>query len=218
MDNIKNEEPPWRNIIFFKANAIHLKNIIFKEFIIVVPETLTEKKENITRFEETHTWELAKKLANPYEMVFTQEEKFPYPNISLLKPLSRSYFKMVEMLYVTNFFKDLARDRNIRSAHVAEGPGGFIQALTDVSEFEKRKIKSIHAITLKSDKHQVPGWKKANSFLKKYSDIIHISYGKDDTGDIYKEENQNHFISLIPQKVDVFTSDGGFDFSFVGFI
>jgi len=214
MDNIKNEEPPWRNIIFFKANAIDLKNIIFKEFIIVVPETLTEKKENITRFEETHTWELAKKLANPYEMVFTQEEKFPYPNISLLKPLSRSYFKMVEMLYVTNFFKDLARDRNIRSAHVAEGPGGFIQALTDVSEYEKRKIKSIHAITLKSDKHQVPGWKKANSFLKKYSDIIHISYGKDDTGDIYKEENQNHFISLIPQKVDVFTSDGGFDFSF----
>ena len=214
MEKIKSEDPPWKNIIFFKANEIDLKNIEFKEFESIVPNTLSAKKESITRFEEDHKWELAKKLANPYEMVFTQEEKFPYPNISLLKPLSRSYFKMVEMIQCAEFFKDLSRDKTIRSAHVAEGPGGFIQALTDLCEYEKRKIKSIHAITLKSDKHQVPGWKKANIFLKRYSDIIHISYGKDDTGDIYKEYNQDYFISLVSHKVDIFTSDGGFDFSF----
>jgi 23S rRNA U2552 (ribose-2'-O)-methylase RlmE/FtsJ len=213
MEN-NNGDPPWKQIIFFKTNNIVLKEIIYKSFESIVPEILMQKKDNITKFEEEHKWEIAKKLANPYEMIYTQEEKFPYPNISLLKPLSRSYFKMIEMLESTNFFKELPKDRNIRSAHVAEGPGGFIQAFIDLSKEHKRRIKIIHAITLKSDKYQIPGWKKANSFLKKYSDIINISYGQDDTGDIYKKENQDHFISTINNKVDLFTSDGGFDFSF----
>jgi 23S rRNA U2552 (ribose-2'-O)-methylase RlmE/FtsJ len=147
-------------------------------------------------------------------MIYTQEDKFPYPNITLLKPLSRSYFKLIEMLKVIDFFKDLPKEiQHIRSSHVAEGPGGFIQAFVDMVENNKRKIKKIDTITLRSDKQFIPGWKKASFFLKKYSNIINISYGKDGTGDIYIEENRNYFINEVVQKSHLFTADGGFDFS-----
>ena len=214
MDELNNTKPPWHNLQFFKPKNYE-RNILFEEFDDnTIPKNLISKKEEINLFEEEHKWELAKKLANPYEMVYTQEEKFPYPNISLIKPLSRSYFKMVEILYITKFFEELPKEvQMLRSAHIAEGPGGFVQAFIDVSQQFRKKIKKINAITLKSDKHYIPGWKKAYNYLKKYSDIINISYGKDDTGDIYKKENQDYFISEVVSKVNLFTADGGFDFS-----
>ena len=212
MDNTK-DQPPWKQLVYIKTLIFDINSIKYNNFSCEIPKNLIDKKEEIDIFEEEHKWELAKKLANPYEMVYTQEEKFPYPNVCLLKPLSRSYYKMVEILYVTQFYKDLSKDKYIRSAHIAEGPGGFMQAFIDVSLSERRKIKSINAITLKSDKHYIPGWKKASHFLKKYSNIINISYGKDDTGDIYSKENQDEFINIIQNKVDLFTADGGFDFS-----
>ena len=206
-------KPPWQDIKYYKTKIFD-KIIVFDEFQDKIPIEVLRKKEEINVFELEHKWELAKKLANPYEMVYTQEEKFPYANISLLKPLSRSYFKMVEILYSINFFQELSKQiQYLRSAHIAEGPGGFIQAFIDVAEQNKKKIKRIDAITLKSDKHFIPGWKKASNFLKRYSKIIHISYGKDDTGDIYKKENQEFFISEVVSKVHLFTADGGFDFS-----
>ena len=207
------EEPPWKNITFFKPTNTSLKKVLFKEYDSNIPEIIFKKRDEITEYEKEHKWELAKKLANPYEMVYTQEEKFPYPNISVIKPLSRSYFKMVEMLYVTNFINELNKDKHIRSAHIAEGPGGFMQAIIDVAEKERRNIKKMYGITLKSDKYYIPGWKKSTYFLKKYSEIINISYGKDGTGDIYIKENQDNFIKNINVKVDIFTADGGFDFS-----
>lgn len=213
MDQNNGEEPPWKQITFFKPNTISLKKVLFKEYESSIPDIIYKKRDEITVFEQEHKWELAKKLANPYEMVYTQEEKFPYPNISVIKPLSRSYFKMVEMLYVTNFLSDLTKDKHIRSAHIAEGPGGFMQAIMDIAEKERRIVKKMYGITLKSDKYYIPGWKKSTYFLKKYSDIINISYGKDNSGDIYIKENQDNFINTINVKVDLFTADGGFDFS-----
>ena len=214
MEQNSGEEPPWKHITFFKTNNSVLKKVLYKEYESNIPDIIFKKRDEITAFEKEHTWELAKKLANPYEMVYTQEEKFPFPNISLIKPLSRSYFKMIEMLYTSNFLNEVNKDKHIRSAHIAEGPGGFMQAIIDVAEKERRLVKKMHGITLKSDKYYIPGWKKSTYFLKKYSDIINISYGKDNSGDIYIKENQDNFISNINVKVDLFTADGGFDFSF----
>jgi cap2 methyltransferase len=208
------EKPPWKQVTYYKSKPYVKSSIEYEEFFLNIPKELSEKKNEINVYEEEHKWELAKKLANPYEMVYTHEEKFPCQNISLLKPLSRSYFKLIEMLKISNFFKELPKEiQHLRSAHVAEGPGGFIQAFIDLVEESKRKVKRIDAITLRSDKQYIPGWKKASNFLRKYSNIINISYGIDDTGDIYKFENQQHFISTLPQKVHIFTADGGFDFS-----
>jgi 23S rRNA U2552 (ribose-2'-O)-methylase RlmE/FtsJ len=208
------EKPPWKQIVFYKTKPYTKSSIEFGDFLLDIPKELYEKKNEINAYEEEHRWELAKKLANPYEMVYTHEEKFPYPNISLVKPLSRSYFKLIEILKGTDFLKDIPKEvQFLRSAHVAEGPGGFIQGFIDLVEESKRKVKRIDAITLRSDKQHVPGWKKASNFLKKYSHIINISYGSDNSGDIYNLENQEHFINTVPQKVHLFTADGGFDFS-----
>jgi len=210
------DKPPWKSIIFFKPKLYGLKKyeIEYKNFEDSIPNILIDKKEEINAYEKEHKWELAKKLANPYEMIYTQEEKFPHPNISLLRPLSRSYFKMIEMLEISKFIDNLPKETiHIRSVHIAEGPGGFIQATIDYIEKYKKLVKKMYAITLKSDKHYIPGWKKASSFLKKYEDVLQISYGKDGTGDIYREENQSYFIQNVDRKVHLFTADGGFDFS-----
>ena len=208
------EKPPWKSILFFKSSPYEKREIAYDIFSIKISKELFEKKNEITQYEEEHKWELAKKLANPYEMVYTQEEKFPYQNVSLLKPLSRSYFKLIEILQIVGFIKDLPKEvQFLRSAHIAEGPGGFMQAFIDVVESSRRRIKKIDAITLRSDKQCIPGWKKASYFLKKYSNIINISYGKDGTGDIYKLINQDNFIEEVGSKVNLFTADGGFDFS-----
>jgi len=204
---------PWKELQYFKSYGAP-KDIIFKEFESAIPSYLIAKKEEINIYELEHKWELAKKLANPYEMIYTQEEKFPHPNISLLRPLSRSYFKMIEILNISSFLKDILKDvQYLRSAHLAEGPGGFIQAFIDIVEGSRRKVKKIYAMTLKSDKPHIPGWKKASYFIKKYSSILDISYGKDDTGCMYVKENQDAFIQRVEQKVHLFTADGGFDFS-----
>lgn len=211
MEN-NNDMRPWLLIKYHKTSILNY-DISYNTFECDLSNELINKKNEINIYEEEHKWELAKKLANPYEMVYSQEEKFIYPNLALIKPLSRSYFKMIELLYVSGFFQEFKQVHFFRSVHVAEGPGGFIQAFIDVSEQNRKKVKKINAITLRSETHYVPGWKKANSFIKRYSDILNISYGADNTGNINNYLNQEHFINSIDQKAHIFTADGGFDFS-----
>ena len=204
--------PPWLLNKYHKINILNY-DITYGSFECSISNELIDKKNEINVYEEEHKWELAKKLANPYEMVYSQEEKFKYPNLAFIKPLSRSYFKMIELLYVSNFFQDFKQVHYFRSVHVAEGPGGFIQAFIDVTEQHRKKVKKIDAITLRSETYYVPGWKKANSFIKRYSDILNISYGCDNTGNINNHLNQDYFVNSIDNKVHIFTADGGFDFS-----
>lgn len=156
-------------------------------------------------------WEYYKKMVNPYEFVYTQPKYKDFPtSVCLINPLSRSYFKILEILSVSRFFELTAGER-LRSAHVCEGPGGFIEGFYD--ECERRRLTPISAtaMTLRPTQSNVPGWKRAATFLKKYSSV-QILYGADNTGNILKYENQDAFITACP-KVLLFTGDGGFDFS-----
>ena len=156
-------------------------------------------------------WEDYKKMVNPYEFVYTQPKYKDFPtSVCLINPLSRSYFKILEILSVSRFFELTAGER-LRSAHVCEGPGGFIEGFYD--ECERRRLTPISAtaMTLRPTQSNVPGWKRAATFLKKYSSV-QILYGADNTGNILKYENQDAFITACP-KVLLFTGDGGFDFS-----
>jgi cap1 methyltransferase len=120
---------------------------------------------------------------------------------------------MIEMLEISQFFDRVPKTlQNLRSAHVAEGPGGFIEAFLDRAETNRKKVTKAFGMTLKPNGSNIPGWRRAHTFLQKHPEII-IHYGKDGTGDIYKAPNQASFIDLCNPKVILYTADGGFDFS-----
>jgi len=199
-------------MIFWQKKPLLIagNNALIKELIPL--EELIELKNKI---EITDDWEFKKRYANPYELVFTLQNDPRIPNnISILKPLSRSYFKMIEMLQLTDFFSNYTQNSKLRSAHIAEGPGGFIEAFVDESSRNKITPKSIHAMTLKPKQVHIPGWKRAHAFLHKYS-YISIEYGADGTGDIYKEENRESFIKSCKNGVHLYTADGGFDLQII---
>jgi 23S rRNA U2552 (ribose-2'-O)-methylase RlmE/FtsJ len=174
---------------------------------------LTQSKLEVEKYEKAHVWELAKKMVNPYEFIHTQDELHFHSSLCILRPLSRSFFKMIEMLYVLNFFQHIPKQTpKLRSAHVAEGPGGFIEAFYERCEKEKRLISTVLAMTLKPTTNNVPGWRRANHFLQRHHEIK-LHYGADSTGDIYVKQNQSSFIELSKPGVHLFTADGGFDFS-----
>jgi 23S rRNA U2552 (ribose-2'-O)-methylase RlmE/FtsJ len=176
------------------------------------PPDLHAAKERISILEATKRWELVKKMVNPYEMVYTHEDSHFHPSISVIKPLSRSYFKMIEIMEVLQFFEKMPKQTpKIRTAHVAEGPGGFIQAVADLVDRNKKILQQATAMTLKPTDQNVPGWRRAASFLYNHKEV-RLHYGADGTGDIYEKGNQNSFVEFA-QTVNLFTADGGFDFS-----
>lgn len=174
---------------------------------------LLAAKEAITPLEASRKWELIKKMVNSYEMVFTHDDPHFHPSLSVLKPLSRSYFKMVEMLTVLQFFEQLPKQTpKIRTAHVAEGPGGFIQAVVNATERNRKLLQQATAMTLKPTDSFVPGWRRAAAFLHNHREVK-LHFGADGTGDVYLRENQDSFVATAGPGVDLFTADGGFDFS-----
>jgi hypothetical protein len=119
---------------------------------------------------------------------------------------------MVEILHVLDFFGKANPSRKIRSAHVCEGPGGFIEALLHLSQRNSIALEEATAMTLKPTKSNIPGWKRAYNFLKT-SPMVKIEYGADNTGDILVPLNQGAFLQKTRAKCNIFTADGGFDFS-----
>ena len=209
-------KPPWRieKSAWQTFSYIELPvTLTFGAWKEVVHPLLAEAKKQISSLEQEGRWELVKKMVNPYEIVYTHEDKQFHPSISLIKPLSRSYFKVIEMLHVLQFFERMPKQQTkILSAHVAEGPGGFIQALIQQAERNKKTVHAATAMTLKPTNPCVPGWKRATAFLHR-NPQVHIHYGEDGSGDIYKIENQESFVKACKSGVSLFTADGGFDFS-----
>lgn len=170
-------------------------------------------KNRISSVDNADEWELRKKITNPYEAVFSGEDG-SFPSLAKVQPLSRSYFKMIEMLEHSDFWtdrKDISYKDPFISAHICEGPGGFIQAVIENLVKKKIPTKGVYAMTLKPTKSNIPGWRRSTHFLKKYPQV-QLEYGADDTGDILKEANQKWF-SERAKGAHLFTADGGFDFS-----
>jgi len=152
-------------------------------------------------------WDVFKKYTNPYEYVHTAVP-FKKRSVSVYKPLSRSYFKMIEIL---NTFNMNFGSRPMRSFHLAEGPGGFIEALCNV----RRNPHDVYiGMTILDDRndHNIPGWKKSDAFLKKNENVF-IECGADNTGNILSVENLEYCRKKYGSSMDFITGDGGFDFS-----
>ena len=172
-------------------------------------------KDMITGFESQEQWEIRKKITNPYEAIFSSNEEGSFPSLALVQPLSRSYFKMVEMLHVVGFWKDAPPPKLFVSAHVCEGPGGFIQCTLQQAKQRGIPVKSV-GMTLKPTKSHIPGWRRSIGFLRKNPEVL-LEYGEDESGDVLISKNQAAFTrrikSLAAEGAHLFTADGGFDFS-----
>jgi 23S rRNA U2552 (ribose-2'-O)-methylase RlmE/FtsJ len=182
--------------------------------------SLQQAKNMIDLYYKEGKWDDYKKITNPYEYIFLSWNRRSSRSVAVRQPLSRSYFKMIELwkrLNLSNELEDLVeRDGGLLTAHAAEGPGGFIEACSTMCESQDWDFKAAHAITLRSDAKNIPGWRKAAHFLEMHPQIT-IHHGADETGNILIQENQDTYVSAVrtahPQGVHLFTADGGFDFS-----
>jgi 23S rRNA U2552 (ribose-2'-O)-methylase RlmE/FtsJ len=152
-------------------------------------------------------WNIFKKYTNPYEYINTL---IPYvkKSVSKYKHLSRSYFKMLEILETFDIHFDQPR---IQTFHLAEGPGGFIEAIID----NRKSIQDLYiGMTLMDDKNDtnIPAWKQSDYFLKKNPNI-YIETGQDKTGNILSIDNFIYCSEKYGSSMDFITADGGFDFS-----
>jgi 23S rRNA U2552 (ribose-2'-O)-methylase RlmE/FtsJ len=149
-------------------------------------------------------WEINKKYSNPYEFINTNYDQHSIPVCSY-KPISRAFFKLIEIIhhYKFNF------PTKMKSFHLAEGPGGFIEALLYV---RNNSSDTYYGMTLMTGNKDIPKWDKMNYFLNKHPNIV-IEKGADQTGNLYSIENLLHVYDNYKHSMDFITADGGFDYS-----
>lgn len=167
---------------------------------------LNEIKKRIDSKEQE--WDTIKRYTNPCEYIHTlipSKKK----SIAKKKPLSRSYFKMIEILRFFNLLD--INDVKITTFHLAEGPGGFIEAMVNVRNNTNDKYIGMSILDDKNDPN-IPGWKKSKSFLQENTNVM-IDHGIDGTGDILHLENFKYCKETYGNKMYLVTGDGGFDFS-----
>ena len=150
-------------------------------------------------------WDIYKKYTNPYEYIHSY-----IPNkkrsVSKMKPLSRSFFKMIEIL--TQF--PLGQEKEICTFHLAEGPGGFIEAIAFLRNCHKDKY--IGMTLQDSEDPNIPAWKKTDRFLRDHPNVV-LENGPMGTGDILSLENFTGIAEKYGSSMSLITGDGGFDFS-----
>jgi len=202
------------NHILPRLSMTNYKNIDYQQFNNSSTNTyisqslafyLYEIKERLNQCE--HEWDSYKKITNPYEYIHTtiyQNKKC----IAKYKPLSRSFFKMIEL---STFFKIHEIHKPIKTFHLAEGPGGFIEALIQLRQCKDDTYIGMTILEDDSDPN-IPAWKKSMQFLKDNPNI-HIETGYDKTGNIISFDNLKWCNDKYRSSMDIISGDGGFDFS-----
>lgn len=214
----ENTKPPWMDIQWHPATKRLQEQDI--EGYPIIGEWHEDKfddvealKESIQPYDKTELWDLAKRITNPFELISSFSSRLRLPKSTCcLHPLSRSFFKMIEMLYHLDFF-ERHKNPKLKSLHICEGPGGFIEAFHYLAEQKNRIVLASYAMTLRSTHVMIPGWKRASQFLQKHTNI-QLLFGPKKTGDIYDPENQKACLDAVGRGgAHLVTADGGFDFS-----
>jgi len=160
-------------------------------------------KQSIHEYSEY--WDIIKKITNPYEYIHTIVPNYKC-SLCKHKPLSRSFFKMIEIIDTFNF---LTEKNSIKTFHLAEGPGGFIEAFN----YKRNNKEDIYyGMTLLSENVNIPSWKKATQLLNTNKNIK-IEYGASKNGDLFLKENLIYCYKKYNRTMNYITGDGGFDFS-----
>lgn len=150
-------------------------------------------------------WDSFKKLTYQYEYINTKLDK-THKSVCQYEPISRAYFKLYEII---KHYNVLNNEEPIKTFHLAEGPGGFIEACATYRENRNDKY---YGITLINSDKATPKWNKAQRILNKYKNIS-IIYGEDKTGNLFNKKNLLYCINRFENSMDFITGDGGFDYS-----
>lgn len=218
MSTSPQQKPPWTQIQWFHPPPMIQSerlaaNLQIGSWNEDPQQTILQLKESIQQYDKTELWDLAKRITNPYELIHTHSNRLNLPKSTCcITPLSRSFFKMVEILTHLDFFARHKQPK-LKSLHICEGPGGFIEAFHTLAERYQRTVQHSYAMTLKSTHVMIPGWRRATQFLQKHPQI-ELLYGPTKTGNIYEPCNQDACVEAVGTGGAHFvTSDGGFDFS-----
>lgn len=210
-----------RDIGSLPHNVIHMIPTINNN----LRHTISKAKRDIDKHNKSGAWDYLKTLSNPYELIFSGSKKFIGRDIKYVKnnicdynPLSRSFFKMIELCNTFLKSRLLAHTHGIKTLHLAEGPGGFIEGVIHM----RKKMVSKHiqqqdlyyGMTLidNTNNIDIPSWKKSKRFILDNPGVI-ITAGHDGTGNLYHKCNIEYLMHRFGGKMDLVTADGGFDFS-----
>lgn len=201
----------YENIKKLELNVINKqKNVLFNKYYKIV----SSEKEKIDKLENCENWDKMKKIGNPYELIYTTyNKKRKNDSISNYIPISRSYFKMWEIFYNFDLFKnyDINNINKQVFAHLAEGPGGFMEATYNYkSKISNKKENSdiFYGITLKPNNEYIPDFNKIKKIFNGNNNI------KIEYGNLYIYEDVINYISKFENdKAILVTADGGFDYS-----
>ena len=179
-----------------------LELIELDDTIIYNQELCDNLKAVKCKIDDVSDWDKMKKLSNPYELIHSSTSNGKYnKSITLFNPISRSYFKLLEIMKKYNIVSSTTSTTLIA---IAEGPGGFIESFIrrDKTFIDDK----VYGITLTPNSKYVPNWDKLD--LLYHNENLSTSYG-----DIYELNTINAFVSNIKEKSMFITADGGFDYS-----
>jgi len=167
--------------------------------------------------ENAKHWDKAKRKTNPYELVHIigtnnlhSDDLVRRNNIENYSPLSRAFFKMLEIYDSLRIIPDEFNSKSGAIAHLAEGPGGFMEAV-----YKRRKADGHQddhfGITLYPKNRNIPGWSQLH---RRKTHPLHNPKVRMLTGDLYKTNTILNFAKHFrSKKAFLVTCDGGFDYS-----
>jgi 23S rRNA U2552 (ribose-2'-O)-methylase RlmE/FtsJ len=173
---------------------------------------LVAAKSKIDESYYTRLWDKFKKLSNEYELIYTNDVETP--SVSDISPVSRSYFKLWEILSDFEYVINIKSKPSLKVAFVGEAPGGFVQAMYDYrrSNMHDRYYGMSLVSKYKSGSSNIPSWRLPDHFYN--TGIFRVHNGVDKTGSLYKIQNRESFANYVGmESCDIVTADGGFDYS-----
>ena len=159
-------------------------------------------------------WDRFKKYTNPHEYIHSAVPGHR-TSVCMLRPISRSFYKMIEIgnhFGLFKYYESIA----IRTFHLAEGPGGFIEAVWHQRSSNANAAQDAYfGITLHNSDVNIPGWSKLKD--KKIPNFVIVPDEPDADaethGDITEYANFRHCATRHRRAANLITADGGFDFT-----